>query len=119
MKPWQFDPTKWIIWTLNRVGLAKNLRRVPSEKILLAELGEAQRCMETKLECPHLTDAARAYFTRNYERLQATAAEWAKFKAAQMEITREMLAELREEIRTAIASLKLRDHELADAEFAA
>jgi stearoyl-CoA desaturase (delta-9 desaturase) len=115
VKPWQFDPTKWIIWTLNRVGLAKNLRRVPSEKILLAELAEAQRRIETKLECPHLTEAARAYITSAYERLQATAAEWAQFKATQMEITREMLAELRAEIREAIESLKLRDHQLAPA----
>ena len=119
VKPWQFDPTKWIIWTLNRLGLADNLRRVSSEKILLAELGEAQRRMETKLECPHLTDAARAYFTRTYERLQATAAEWAQFKVAQMEINREMLAELSAEVRAAIASLKLRDHELTGAEPAA
>ena len=50
----------------NAVGLAKNLRRVPSEKILLAELGEAQRCMETKLESPHLTDAARLVFPRDF-----------------------------------------------------
>ena len=113
VKPWQFDPTKWIIWTLNLVGLADNLRRVPSEKILLAELGEAQRRMETKLECPHLTDGARAYFTSAYERLQATATEWAQLKTAQMEITREMMGELREEVRHAIESLKLRDHELA------
>jgi stearoyl-CoA desaturase (delta-9 desaturase) len=119
VKPWQFDPTKWIIWTLNLVGLADNLRRVPSEKILLAELGEAQRRMETKLECPHLTDGARAYFTSAYARLQATAAEWAQLKSAQMEITREMMGELREEVRRAIESLKLRDHELARVEPAA
>ena len=50
-----------------------------------------------------------------YERLQATATEWAHFKDMQMEITREMLAELREEIRAAIESLKLRDHEFENA----
>jgi stearoyl-CoA desaturase (delta-9 desaturase) len=111
VKPWQFDPTKWIIWTLSKLGLADNLRRVPSEKILLSQLAEAQRRFETKLECPHLTAAARAYITSTYERLQATAAEWAQFKAAQMEITREMLSELSEEIRAAIDGLKLRDHE--------
>jgi stearoyl-CoA desaturase (delta-9 desaturase) len=33
VKPWQFDPTKWIIWTLSQFGLVKNLRRVPVEKI--------------------------------------------------------------------------------------
>ena len=101
------------------MGLAQKLRTVPSEKILLAELGEVQRRMETKLECPHLTDAARAYIAQSYARLQATAAEWAQFKDAQMEITREMLVELRAEVRAAFASLKARDHEVAGAEPAA
>ena len=34
VKPWQFDPTKWIIWALLEVGLAKKLRRVPARTIL-------------------------------------------------------------------------------------
>jgi len=37
VKPWQFDPTKWIIWTLSKSGLVKNLRSGPEEKIQLAE----------------------------------------------------------------------------------
>lgn len=109
VKPWQFDPTKWIIWTLAKIGLAGKLRRVSSEKILLSELAEAQRRMESHLESQNLPAAARAYITSAYERLQATANEWAQFKAAQMEITREMLSELREEIREAVASLKQRE----------
>jgi len=38
VKPWQFDPTKWLIWVLSKVRLANNLRRTPSRKILLAQL---------------------------------------------------------------------------------
>ena len=38
VKPWQFDPTKWIIWALSKIGLAKKLRRVPADTILRAEL---------------------------------------------------------------------------------
>lgn len=37
VKPWQFDPTKWIIWTLSKLGLVRSLRRVPAEKIRSAE----------------------------------------------------------------------------------
>ena len=37
VKPWQFDPTKWIIWTLSKIRLTRDLRRVPAEKIRLAE----------------------------------------------------------------------------------
>ena len=36
VKPWQFDPTKWLIWTLSKFGLVSKLRRVSREKILLA-----------------------------------------------------------------------------------
>ena len=35
VKPWQWDPTKWAIWLLSKLGLVNNLRRVPNEKILL------------------------------------------------------------------------------------
>ena len=111
VKPWQFDPTKWIIWTLAKLGLADKLRRVPSEKILLSELAEAQRRMENKLKSPGLTDPARAYILDAYERLQATARAWAQHKAAQIEITREMLAELRQEIRAALSSLNFQGSE--------
>lgn len=37
VKPWQVDPTKWIIWTLSKLGLTGNLRRVAAEKIRAAE----------------------------------------------------------------------------------
>jgi stearoyl-CoA desaturase (Delta-9 desaturase) len=37
VKPWQFDPTKWIIWTLSKFKLVGNLRRVSSDKIRAAQ----------------------------------------------------------------------------------
>lgn len=38
VKPWQFDPAKWIIWTLSRLGLARDLRRAPEAAILKAKI---------------------------------------------------------------------------------
>lgn len=38
VKPWNLDPTKWIIWTLSKLGLTRNLRRVPSDKIREAQI---------------------------------------------------------------------------------
>lgn len=49
VKPWQFDPTKWLIWSLSKLGLARKLRRVPKEKVALAELAEAQRAFQERL----------------------------------------------------------------------
>jgi stearoyl-CoA desaturase (delta-9 desaturase) len=37
VKPWQWDPTKWIIWTFSKLGLVNGLRRVPAETIAVAE----------------------------------------------------------------------------------
>lgn len=107
VKPWQFDPTKWTIWFLSKVGLVRNLRRVAPEKIVLAELAEAQRRLEEKLATPGLTAASAAYISRAYHRLQTLAQEWNQLRAAQIEITREKLVELRAEIRVAMSALRM------------
>ncbi|MEY2551481.1 MAG: hypothetical protein QOG12_1625 [Verrucomicrobiota bacterium] len=36
VRPWHFDPTKWLIWTLSKLGLAGSLRRVPADTIAAA-----------------------------------------------------------------------------------
>ena len=37
VKPWQVDPTKWVIWTLAKLGLVRKLRRVSADKIRATE----------------------------------------------------------------------------------
>jgi stearoyl-CoA desaturase (delta-9 desaturase) len=37
VKPWQWDPTKWLIWVLSKLGVTSRLRRVPAEKIAAAQ----------------------------------------------------------------------------------
>ena len=49
VKVWQFDPTKWTILLLNKLGLATKLRRLPDEKIRLAEISEKQRLLRLKI----------------------------------------------------------------------
>lgn len=49
VKPWQWDPTKWTIWILSKLGLASELRRVPEEKIVLAEVREMKRQAEAQI----------------------------------------------------------------------
>jgi hypothetical protein len=96
--------------------LRQQARRVPTEKIVLAELAETQRQLEAKLASPGLTNAAYAYIAGAYHRLQATAQQWAQHKAEQLEVTCKMIAELRNEIRAAANALRrsgLREHELA------
>jgi stearoyl-CoA desaturase (delta-9 desaturase) len=37
VKPWQWDPTKWLIWVLSKFGITSRLRRVAPEKIEAAQ----------------------------------------------------------------------------------
>lgn len=106
VKPWQFDPTKWAIWLLAKVGLASNLRRVPTEKILLAELAETQRSLQSKLAMFDPSSAYHQMVKAAHDRLEELSAEWNKFRAEQVEINREMVAELQREFRAVMAMLK-------------
>jgi stearoyl-CoA desaturase (Delta-9 desaturase) len=106
VKPWQIDPTKWIIWILSKIGLIRNLRRVPTEKIVLAELAEAKRRLAATLASPGLTEASATYIANAYRTLLETTQQWTQRKAEQLEVTREMLASLRNEIRVATSALR-------------
>jgi stearoyl-CoA desaturase (delta-9 desaturase) len=109
VKPWQIDPTKWLIWILSKTGLVSNLRRVPAEKIVLAELAEAKRRLEATLANPALTGARATYVASAYQTLLETAHWWNQRKAEQIEVTREMLASLRDKIRVATGPLRMQD----------
>ena len=49
VKPWQVDPTKWIIWSLSKLRLTRDLRRVPADKIKFAE-EETRALVSSKLD---------------------------------------------------------------------
>ncbi|RYD73258.1 MAG: acyl-CoA desaturase [Verrucomicrobiaceae bacterium] len=61
VKPWQFDPTKWVIWTLNKLGMANDLRRVPAEKIRLAE--EKERSKQHGWPLPEVDESEQELVT--------------------------------------------------------
>ncbi len=115
VKPWQWDPTKWAIWTFEKLGLTGNLRRVPSEKIILAQIIEAQRTLEEKLAATSITlpdstrtllQASHDYLTELNNRWAAQRREYVKATEQTLETSREKMAELREEMKMALAHLK-------------
>jgi stearoyl-CoA desaturase (Delta-9 desaturase) len=107
VKLWQIDPTKWIIWIMSKIGLVSKLRRVSAEKIVLAELAEAQRRLAATLANPGLTEPTATYTSTAYHGLRETAQQWTQRKAGQLEVTREMLTTLRNEIRVVTNALRL------------
>ena len=115
MKPWQFDPTKWTIWLLHTLGLVVELRRVPAEKILLREIAEKQRQLETRLNAKavQLPERTHAMLRAAQERLRQAVENWERRKSEYLLATekriaasREKIAELRREFETAAAHLR-------------
>jgi stearoyl-CoA desaturase (delta-9 desaturase) len=79
-----FDPTKWLIWTLSKIGLAKSLRKVPDiaiqEKILLSQKQELlDRC----------NPSSRDKIVAISENLLAKLREIAKLKEQQTELLKQ------------------------------
>jgi stearoyl-CoA desaturase (delta-9 desaturase) len=107
VKPWQIDPTKWIIWVLSKIGLVSDLRRVPTEKIVLAELTEAKRRLEVTLANPALPQVSATHIASAHQSLLETAQWWNQRKGEQLEVTREMLVSVRDKIRVATSSLRI------------
>ncbi len=110
VKPWQFDPTKWSIWTLNKLGLAKQLRRVPTERILLAEIAEQQRQLAAVLttQPSRLAEPLHTKLQAAQARLQHTFSQWEKLEHEysealhkKLEASSERIAELRREFHAA------------------
>lgn len=102
VKAMTWDPTKWAIWGLEKVGLVSNLRRVPAAKILLAEMAEARRKLDAKIEqheqgtlCSRMSESLHEIG----EKLQANYAELEQNMADKVETSRQALNAWRKETR--------------------
>jgi len=116
VKPWQFDPTKWTIWLLHKVGLVKNLRTVPEEKIVRAEIEEKRRILTESLsKCAvPLSETIRHSLDAAHESLEHALAQWQTSLQHYREVASSRQSEmahrareLRENYQAAAASLRL------------
>ena len=110
VKPWQFDPTKWTIWTLHKLGLVSNLRRVGEERIIKAQIAEQQRHLDEKMSSYQgvVCDSVKGMLHTAQERMHAAVASWEKL----LEESRDAAKRGGEYSRTRRAELK---RELAEA----
>ncbi|MBY5993995.1 acyl-CoA desaturase [Ferrimonas balearica] len=82
---WHFDPTKWLIRGLEKLGLAKGLRRVPADRIesarLAMQLKSSQRLLadhhtaqewlaKLEAEYDHLLSRLQAYYGEKQRQLK-------------------------------------------------
>jgi stearoyl-CoA desaturase (delta-9 desaturase) len=133
VKPWQFDPTKWAIWMMSKIGLTSGLRRVPDEKIQLAEIAEqqkqldavmaarpAKRCETTR----RLLDAAQEQLHQAAQTWELRKTEYMRATEKKIEASKEKIAQLNRDFEEAAANLRRaiqewqQAHQLARARFA-
>ena len=133
VKPWQFDPTKWAIWTMSKIGLTSGLRRVPDEKIQLAEIAEQQKQLDAVMAArpANRCETTRRLLDAAQEQLHQAAQTWEQRKAEYMratekkiEASKEKIAQLNRDFEEAAANLRRaiqewqQAHQLARARFA-
>jgi stearoyl-CoA desaturase (delta-9 desaturase) len=98
VKWWQYDPTKWLIWSCSKLGLAKNLRRIPSFNIKKAELAMKFKYAEQDLEVHGLNvnddiNSAKARIAQEYDAFTQTLNDWAKLKEQEIQAKKTAVAE--------------------------
>jgi stearoyl-CoA desaturase (Delta-9 desaturase) len=88
---WQFDPTKWIIASLQYVGLTRRLKRTPPFQIQRALLAMQFRRAQEKLAKLHQRgghsqiEHLRQRIAHEYETFLMAIADWAKVKEQWLE----------------------------------
>jgi len=105
VKPWQWDPTKWAIWTLEKLGLAYDLRKVPDEKIVLAEIREMKKQAEDHVATSQSwCSTHKAAYEKLLEISKGLGESYRELESAigdQVDVSRRKLAEWRREALSA------------------
>jgi stearoyl-CoA desaturase (Delta-9 desaturase) len=98
VKWWQYDPTKWLIWSFSKLGLAKNLRRIPSFNIKKAELAMRFKYAEQDLAIYGLNVSedignVKARISQEYDAFTQTLNDWGKLKEQEIQVKKASVAE--------------------------
>lgn len=120
VKWWQYDPTKWLIWTCSKLGLASNLRRIPAFNIKKAELAMKFKYAEQDLAIYGLNlsedmQTIKQKMSQEYDDFCNILNEWKALKEQELKNKRETLnskiQDLDEKMKAEFTSL---EHRLAE-----
>lgn len=113
VKPWQFDPTKWSIWTLSKIGLVRGLRTVPEEKILKAQIAEHERLLQKRIGQHPLTESLNAMLENTKAGLNTALDRWETLLIQYREaasrrgdVSRREIRQLKKDVREASDQLR-------------
>ncbi|AOA57485.1 acyl-CoA desaturase [Acinetobacter larvae] len=98
VKWWQYDPTKWLIWSFSKLGMATNLRRIPSFNIKKAELAMRFKYAEQDLavyghDMSADLSALKQKVAQEYEAFTHTLNDWTKLKEQELQAKKAAVAE--------------------------
>lgn len=107
---WQYDPTKWLIFGMSKVGLATNLRRTPQFKIHEAVLNMQFKRARARLETRDLAeqDTWRTLLEVEYQQFSQALAEWKAVRMEWVQEKRQSLAEKTQELQSRIQESQAR-----------
>jgi len=93
IKWWQYDPTKWLIHSLNRLGLAKNLYRTPLEHIETQRAQMLLRNTTKKISHQVYSEALTLRLQEEYETLIKNINEFSRARKQWMEARKNAMIE--------------------------
>lgn len=111
---WQWDPTKWLIYSLSCVGLASQLRRIPDVRIQQTRLERQFKKLEEKLARrehatqPHQLAALRDRISAEYASFKEAFERWNAAREQRNEERREELKRLTRETLAFMRELRQR-----------
>lgn len=90
VKWWQYDPTKWLIFSLHKLGLASDLKRVPTLKIKQAEVAMQFKRAKNRIAVygHDVSEDFQQFKTRihdEYDAFSQTLEEWKALKQQAIE----------------------------------
>lgn len=96
VKWWHYDPTKWLIYGMSKLGLARKLRRIPRFIIEKAEVEMKFKHAEKTLNVYGMEfkddfSALREKVTAEYESYKKTVNDWSKLKEQEINATKEQI----------------------------
>lgn len=114
VKPWQLDPSKWIIWFLSKFGLTGDLKRVANERILLAETRETRRQLSDQISniqaiantSNELLEQTLSSLEKWSDRLSEICDQLQKAAHDKINLSKSTLTELRQEIQGAVSEIE-------------
>ncbi len=97
---YDYDPTKWLIRGLSWVGEAKNLKKIPEERIFAAKMAMEQKHMESKIKAKTSGPRVQASIhelQESFQELQASFQEHLKAVQGRFEKAKVRFASMRSE----------------------